>query len=154
MARTMLRILKHARIPLFFNRKSNHMFTVCQHVVLLTIRQYEGKSYRMFADWLVEAHYLRMFLQLSKIPHFTTLQKFTDRTGGTILDRIISSFILLTNVRQIFMGTDASGFKPTCASQYYTERAELRKRVMGQTVSWSRHAKAGHMYRQGQAGAS
>lgn len=124
----MLRILKHSRIPLFFNKKSNHVFTVWQHVVLLAIRQYEGKSYRMFADWLIEAHYLRLFLQLSKIPHFTTLQKFTDRMAGSILERIISNFMLLTNARQIFLGTDASGFKPTHASQYYTERAELRRR--------------------------
>jgi hypothetical protein len=69
----MLRVLKHAGIPLFLHRKSsNHVFTVWQHLVLLlTIRQYEGKSYRMFAaEWLVEAHYLKTFLQLSKIiPH-------------------------------------------------------------------------------------
>ena len=42
------------------------------HIVLVTIIQYEGKSYRMFTDWLVEASYLRLFLQLSKIPHYTT----------------------------------------------------------------------------------
>lgn len=76
-------------LPLFINRKSNHIFTVWQqHLVLLTIRQYESKSYRMFtAEWLVveEAYYLRMFLKLSRIiPHFTTLQKFTDRITGTI----------------------------------------------------------------------
>lgn len=128
MARTMLRILKHARIPLFSHRKSNHIFTVWQHVVLLAIRQYEGKSYRMFAEWLVEAHYFKISLQLSKIPHFTTLQKFTDRITGTILERIIASFILLlTYVKQIFLGTDSSGFKPTNASMYYTDRAELRR---------------------------
>ena len=39
----------------------------------------EGKSYRMFTEWLVEAHYLRMFLKISRIPHLTTLQKFADR---------------------------------------------------------------------------
>ena len=39
-------------------------------MVLLTVRQHEGKSYRMFAEWLVEAYYLRMFLQLSHIPHY------------------------------------------------------------------------------------
>jgi len=130
MAKTMLRVLKHSRIPLFFRRKSNHLFTVWQHVVLLTFRQYEGKSYRMFTEWLVEAHYLRMFLQLSKIPHFTTLQKFTDRITGTMLERIIASFILLTDVKQIFLGTDTSGFSPTHASRYYTERAELRRKYV------------------------
>lgn len=110
-------------MPLFLHRKSNHIFTIWQHIVLLTIRQYEGKSYRMFIEWLAEAYYLRMFLRLSRIPHFTTLQKFTDRITGTILERIISSFILLTTIRQIFIGIDSSGFKPTHASQYYTERS-------------------------------
>src|SRR5215467_1201017 len=85
----MLRVLRHARIPLFMHRKSNHIFTVWQHVVLLVIRQYEGKSYRLYVDWLVEAYYLKMVLQLSCIPHFTTLQKFTERISGTILQQII-----------------------------------------------------------------
>ena len=62
---------------------------------LLTIRHYEGKSYRMFTEWLVEAHYLRMFLKISRIPHFTTLQKFADRIAGTILQRMITYFIVL-----------------------------------------------------------
>jgi Transposase DDE domain len=97
-------------------------------MVLLVIRQYEGKSYRLFSEWLVEAYYLRTFLQLSHIPHFTTLQKFTERVNGIMLERIISSFIVLTNIRQIFVGIDSTGFKATHASQYYTERAELRGR--------------------------
>jgi len=126
----MLSILKNARMPLFLHRKSNHIFTVWQHLVLLTIRQYEGKSYRMFTEWLlVEVYYLRMFLNLSRIiPHFTTLQKFTDRITGTILESIISSFILLTTIKQIFFGIDSSGFKPSHAPQYYTERSRLRKK--------------------------
>jgi Transposase DDE domain len=115
-------------MPLFLHRKSNHIFTVWQHLVLLTIRQYEGKSYRMFTEWLIEAYYLRMLLKLSRIPHFTTLQKFTDRITGTILERIISSFILLITIKQIFFGIDSSGFKPSHASQYYTERSRLRKK--------------------------
>src|ERR1043166_9576370 len=80
--------------------------------------------------WLVEAYYLRMVLKLSRIiTHFTTLQKFTDRITGTILERIISSsFILLTTVKRIFLGIDSSAFKPTHASQYYTERSRLRKK--------------------------
>ena len=49
-------------------------------VLLVMIRQYEGKSYSMFVDWLVEAYYLRISLRLSYIlPHYTTLQKFTKR---------------------------------------------------------------------------
>jgi hypothetical protein len=124
----MLRVLRYARIPLFLHRKSNHIFTVWQHMVLLVIRQYEGKSYRMFSEWLVEAYYLRTVLKLSHIPHFTTLQKFTERISGTILEKIISSFVILTKRRHLFVGIDSSGFKATHASQYYTERTKLRRR--------------------------
>jgi hypothetical protein len=97
-------------------------------MVLLVIRQYEGKSYRLFVDWLVEAYYLRIVLKLSHIPHFTTLQKFTERISGTILGKIISSFIIFTNIGQLFVGIDSSGFKATHSSQYYAERAKLRRR--------------------------
>jgi DDE family transposase len=121
----MLRVLRNARIPLFLHRKSNHIFTVWQHMVLLVMRQYEGKSYRMFSEWLVEAYYLRTVLQLSHIPHFTTLHKFTERISGTLLEKIISSFIILTKMRRLFVGIDSSGFKATHASQYYTERTKL-----------------------------
>jgi hypothetical protein len=85
----------------------------------------------MFTEWLVEAHYLRTFLKISsRIPHFTTLQKFADRITGTILQRVISSFIaaLICKANHIFFGIDSSGFKSTHSSQYYTERAKLRKK--------------------------
>jgi len=84
----------------------------------------------MFSEWLVEAYYLRMFLKIFRIPHFTTLQKFMDRITGTVLQRMISSLIalFLINVNHIFFGIDSSGFKSTHSSQYYTERAKLRKK--------------------------
>ena len=87
------------------------------------------RVYRLFVEWLVEAYYLRMFLQLSHIPHYTTLQKFSSRINGTLLEKIISSFILLlTNIRKIFTGIDSTGFKITHASQYYTERTGTRRK--------------------------
>ena len=82
----------------------------------------------MFTDWLVEAYYLRLFLQLSKIPHYTTLQKFTDRINVMVLGKIISSFILFTHTRYIFAGIDATGFKITHASEYYTNTSKSRRK--------------------------
>ena len=62
-------------------------------------------------------------------PLYTTLQKFVLRINGTLLERIISSFILLlTNIRKIFAGIDSTGFKITHASQYYTERTGTRRK--------------------------
>jgi hypothetical protein len=113
LANTMFRVLNKSRIPLFLHKKSNHIFTVWQHIVLLVLRQYEGKSYRMFVEWLIEAYYLRTGIQLSHIPHYTngTLQKFAATISGTVLGRIISSFtLLLSNIRRLFIGIDSSGF--------------------------------------------
>jgi hypothetical protein len=48
-----------------------------------------------------------------------------ERIRVTIVQKIISSFIILTNIVQIFVGIDSSGFKATHASQYCAERANL-----------------------------
>ena len=82
----------------------------------------------MFTDWLVEAYYLRLFLQLSKIPHYTTLQKYTDRINFMMSGKIISSFILLSGTRHIFTEIDATWSKITHVAKYYVNRAKLRKK--------------------------
>ena len=117
LADTMYRVLRNSRIPLFLHRKRNHVFTMWQHLILLT-RQYKGKSYRMFVEWLIEAYYLRLFLGLLRIPHFTTLQKFTDRINNSLLEKIISSFVVISGTRRIFVGVDSTGFKKDYNKSY------------------------------------
>ncbi|HET7285080.1 MAG TPA: hypothetical protein VFI70_10380 [Nitrososphaeraceae archaeon] len=82
-------------------KEQPHIHSLAAYGIIgVMIRQYEGKSYRMFSEWLVEeAYYLRTFLQLSHVPHFTPLQNFTERISGTLLGKIISSFIILTTIR-------------------------------------------------------
>jgi DDE family transposase len=71
------------------------------------------------------------YIQLSHIPHYTTLQKFAATVSGTILERIISSFILLlSNIRRLFIGIDSSGFKLSNASQYYTDKVNLHSKYL------------------------
>lgn len=45
------------------------------------------QSYRMFIEKLIEAHYPRLILGLSRIPHLTTLQKFIGRINYSLLDK-------------------------------------------------------------------
>ena len=74
LADTMFRVLKHAsRIPLFLHKKSNHhIFTVRQHiVVLLALRQYENKSYRMFCRMVNRSLLTQNIYEV--ITYFTTL---------------------------------------------------------------------------------
>ncbi|MGA9845538.1 MAG: transposase [Nitrososphaeraceae archaeon] len=124
LANTMYRVLRNSRIPLFLHRKSYHVFTMWQHLVLLTIRQYEGKSYRMFVERLIEAYYLRLFLGLSRIPHFTTLQKFTDRISNSLLEKIVSSFIVISGTQTCLCRNRFNRVQDD-SSQYYTERTHI-----------------------------
>ena len=145
----MFRVLKKARIPLFLHIKSNHIFTVWQHIVLLVLRQYENKSYRMFSEWLVEAYYLRMSLQLSHIPHYTTLQKFAARISGTILAKILSSFILLllNYVNSLFIGIiDSSGFKVSIQCFTILYRSSQTTKEVSQVIIKCRFTFSNYMY--------
>jgi hypothetical protein len=45
-----------------------------------------------------------------------------------LLEKIISSFIVISGTRHIFVGIDSSGFKITHASQYYTDRTATRRK--------------------------
>jgi hypothetical protein len=56
------------------------------------------------------------------------LQKLAARINGTILSKIISSFIIHTGTRHIFAGIDSTGFKLAHGSEYYAERAKLTRR--------------------------
>ena len=128
LADQLLHILQYCRIPLYLQRRSNHIYTVWKHIVLVTLGQYEFKCYRKFIDRLVETYYLRVFLQLSKIPHYTTLMKFIDRINFMMLGMTISSFILLTYTRYIFTSIDVTGYKITIESECYVNRVELKKK--------------------------
>jgi len=85
MARTMLCIIKRARVLPYLHRCSNHVYAVWQHLVLLALRQYKRKSYRRFADFLEESYGILECLGLSRIPHYTTLQKASARLHNGIL---------------------------------------------------------------------
>ena len=91
----------------------------------------------MFVDWLVEVHNLRLFLGLLRIPHFTTLQKFTDRVSNSLLKKIIPSFVVISGTKHIFAGIDSTGFNITRASQYYTEQTGFRSKCAKLFIYWS-----------------
>jgi Transposase DDE domain len=56
------------------------------------------------------------------------LQKFTERINNALLEKIISSFIVISGTRRVFVGIDPIEIKVTYASQYYTDRTGLRRK--------------------------
>ncbi|MGC2681828.1 MAG: hypothetical protein WA323_08165, partial [Candidatus Nitrosopolaris sp.] len=60
-------------------------------------------------------------------------QKFSSRINGTLLEKIISSFILLlTNIRKIFTGIDSTGFKITHGRYRKQMKRDYSKLLYGQ----------------------
>jgi hypothetical protein len=51
-----------------------------------------------------------------------------DRINNSLLEKIISSFIVISGTKHVFVGIDSTGFKITHASQYYAERTEARRK--------------------------
>ena len=130
MVRSMMQIIKRARIPPYLHKRSNHVYTVWQHLILLALRQYESKSYRRFIDFLDECIGVQQYLGLSKIPHYTTLQKAAARLDIAMLQKILESFVMSMKIKNAFAGIDATGFGHTQASYYYTKRIKLRRKFV------------------------
>ncbi|MFY3739732.1 MAG: hypothetical protein HMLIMOIP_000151 [Candidatus Nitrosomirales archaeon] len=74
LAKTMLNVLMRAGVPHYMHGKSNHIYTVWQHLILLAFRQYEGRSYRRFVEWGFLDQYKNSFSeQLSSLKPSNTL---------------------------------------------------------------------------------
>ncbi len=130
MCKTLLNIITRCRIPRYLHPKSDHIYSVCTHLILLAIRQYESKSYRRFTKFLEEYVGIQEYLGLSTIPHFTTLQKAAARLDGNLLHKMLQEFILYKKVRLVLAGIDWSGFSYSTASYYYTKRIYLRREFL------------------------
>ncbi len=130
MCKTLLNIITRCRIPRFLHPKSNHIYSVWTHLILLAIRQYESKSYRRFTEFLEECVGIQEYLGLSTIPHYTTLQKAAARLEGNLLHKMLQEFILYKKVRLVLAGIDGSGFSYSTASYYYTKRVQLRRNFL------------------------
>lgn len=136
MVRSVFKVCQRQCIPLYLSKFSRKDFTLWQHIALLMLMQRVRKSYREYVDdYLTTTEKLLRVLSLSKIPHFTTIEKFLLRVPGTLLERVMGGFIGLTRIRKQVFAPDASGFSPHHASHYYALRikrdilSSMRKQI-------------------------
>ena len=125
MVRAIFKVCQRQCVPLYSSRYSRKDFTLWQHIALLALMQRIRKSYREFAkDFLTVADRLVSALGLSKIPHFTSIEKFLLRVPSALLEKVLGGFIGLTRIRSQVFATDSSGFSPHHASHYYALRTK------------------------------
>jgi hypothetical protein len=77
LAVTALRMAK--AVPAYSSHRSRKDFTMRQHLAMASVRQFLKLDYRGFTALLGEFAELREALGLSKVPHYTTLQKAEQR---------------------------------------------------------------------------
>jgi len=119
-------ILRRARYPLRGSKYANHIYTDHQHVVLLALRQHLRKSYREFCELIEVCTPILDELGLKKVPHWTTLEKFSKRGDTRRLERLLLVFLEEARVRVLYLAVDSTGFSPTSASMYYVRTLERR----------------------------
>ena len=123
MVRAVFKVCKRQAVPLYSSKYSRRDFTLWQHIALLVLMQRMRKSYREYRnDFLTVTERLVGVLRLSKLPHFTTMEKFVLRVPSTLLERVMGGFVCLTRIRGQVFSPDSSGFSPSHVSRYYALR--------------------------------
>jgi hypothetical protein len=125
MVKAIFKVCQRQAVPLYSSKYSRKDYTLWQHIALLALMQRIRKSYREYVnDYLTTTERLLDVLGLSKIPHFTTIEKFLLRVPGALLESVVGGFLGLTRVRWQVFSPDSSGFSPHHASHYYVLRTK------------------------------
>ena len=123
-------LCQQAQIPLYFRYVQKKTYTNYQHLFLLVAKEHEQKNYRMFTESLYDSKIPR-YIHLKKIPHFTTLQKFSQRIGAKFLSTLLHCTRHLFRKRGTFVGVDSTGIELDHASSHYCRRIGRDKPVKG-----------------------
>lgn len=121
-AKNILTALKIRHVRLYGHKFSKKIYTLHQHIVLLALREYhKGMGYRRFCQLLPDYIPLLEYLGLTQIPHFTTLQKVSQRLKASLIEGVILAFARNTMFRA---GIDSTGMSLQHSTHYYEKRLE------------------------------
>jgi transposase len=114
-------------------RRSRHDFTQRQLMTCLILRVYLKTTYRGVLDLLAASPGLRQQMGLTdKLPHFTTLQKFSARSQVlAIAQRLVADIgqqAAQQSTGETVMAMDATGLARTTVSDYFTSRSGRKLR--------------------------
>jgi len=114
-------------IPEYLSKFSRKDFTLRQHTVLLCLKVRIKQNYRDFCELLALMPEILELLGLSKVPHWTTLNKVFLRMQNSVLS------ILLHVDSSGYASIDATGFDRYHASRHYTSRCKMHIKSMKTT---------------------
>lgn len=120
------RVFGECRIPYRFSKYSNGLYNNFVHVFLLVLKEKYKQSFRGLVE-LADNLNIRQMLCLSKIPHFTTLNKFISKLNKDLLAKLVRVCYKILNLTNIRSAIDGTGFDNTHPSMYYQNKYGVRK---------------------------
>jgi hypothetical protein len=136
--------------PSYSHTKSPHKFTQPQLVACLALKEFFKKDYRGLTAILEDSSDLQKILELTEIPHYTTLQKAAHRLFKkdgfkklllAILDFARKGKILRKSIQ--LAALDSTGFESRHTSSYFIKRRDRDKQKPYQTTTYARFPKLG-----------
>src|SRR3989338_6430104 len=110
-----------AKIPLHFSIFSNKLYSNYKHIFLLVYKQFRKFTFEESMLDLEDNITLKAYLGLKKLPHYTTLIKFSQRLPMVILDKLLIAFKkLVPQPKKVAI--DATGISLDNASLHYCKR--------------------------------
>ena len=125
---TLVRCVRKSRVPLFSHKKSKHTYKQYQHIAVLGLMKYLKCTYRRVIEQLDLMPELARLIDLYRLPHFTTIQKFLQRFNRFLFDSLLSRTVELFKTGPYTLAIDASGYSSTQASRYYTWRTRQKRK--------------------------
>jgi len=118
------KLFKIAKIPLYFSKYSNKLYSNFQKLFLLVYKQFRKFTYEELLTDLEDNGSLRAYTGFNKLPHYTTLIHFGKRLPTKILHKLVTAFKkLISKPKKVAI--DATGISLDNASSHYCKRIGL-----------------------------
>ncbi len=137
--RAAISIVKAIRLSPYSCKYSKKIYTRYQLLVLILFKDYRNQHYREFVEDIGDMESIQKELELSVVPHFTTLQKFFCRIKTLYLRyafRKTTSLFYSNDDPIAITAVDSSGFTSGYSSHYYSARTgKIRKHFLKTSIS-------------------
>jgi hypothetical protein len=123
--------IRESKIPLYSSKFSRKDYNQHQLLALLVFKEYLGARYREIIELIEVMNVIQTHLGIARIPHFTTLNKFSSRISSTILTEVhkqATSFFYRDMGRVSTIAIDSTGFPTEYFSYYYSMRADKTRK--------------------------
>jgi len=134
-----LSVVKSTHISLYSCKFSKKIYTQHQLLVLVLFKDYRNQHYREFIEDVEDMEGVQEILDLSEVPHFTTLQKFISRIKTLYLRFTFRKTVDLfssSDENIPVTAIDSSGFTSGYCSHYFSERTgKIRKQFLKTSIS-------------------